>query len=1381
MRTTLVANIAVLFMLHAFISLEGVAQSSLPGNTNLSGKYLLDHWTIEDGLPVNSVQDIMQSSDGYLWLATHDGLVRFDGIDFKLYSSADYGGLKSNRIHFIEEAADGSILIKTQGVHISRLKDGAITHLLSLDISISGNGRGSKFYKDSNGDVWVGGDTGMYIYRDGSLERALPELVNFQVLNILHVSESEIWFTSEEDFGLYRVRNGALTQILSREPGWEYVFGLHNNTFWIGSFHGLYRFKDEKLDTLFSSENLKVIGLVVISDSEVFLEDADKGYFEVADGELSPYTFVESKTNYSAPRVLSKNTVVINNDKVLENPDISILDFERDREGNIWIGTFLNGLLKISPKLFKTYSIDEGLPGRAVYPLFQSRDSTIWVGTFGQGIAKIEDGKVEAGYILNQKINDGYLQSFGETEDGTLLVTTIGKGLQFLDKKTKVVKPYDAPENLSKEPIFSIFRDSKNRLWLGSNPYPAGGLYMQENGEWEQISGNKNVPFTAVRSMLETSSGQLWFATTGHGIIRFDGTKYHNYTTPDGLSSNTVRALHITQEESGDVLWVGYESKGIDRIELNNEVPDLTTITNYQTNDGLFDNSVHIILEDDQQRFWINSNRGIFRVSRSELNAFHKKEIETVYSHGYTEHDGLLNREGNGGVYPAGFIAYDGFIWFPTQDGVVSFHPDSIVGNTFIPPVDIQSINLSERNFPIFEDEIQLERGERDIEISYASLSFTDAHENQYRYILEGYDKEWRTVGTRRTAYYTNLASGTYTFRVQGSNNEGIWNTEGASLTVVVQPFFYETSAFYFLMMLLVASLLLGILQLRNRYFKKREQVLKEEVANRTKELEEEKEKTEQQAQQLLELDEVKSRFFTDITHELRTPLTLIMGPLEQLVNEEVDLNTENGKRQKEMMLRNSKRLLKLVDQLLDISKLESKNVPIKPEPILLIPFLRKTVALFTEAFEHKRIGLSVTSSALTNKICIDPEKIEKVIGNIIANAIKFTPEGGQITISLDETDRELSIKISDTGIGIKPEEVHKVFNRFYRTENATASGFGIGLSIAKEMVELHHGSIQVESQEGSGTTFYITLLKGHDHFIKDGYNGVCSKAAVESADQPELFIEDILIENQEPTLPVNFSHDKTTVLIVDDHADMRFYISSILGDEYQIVEAKNGKEALDKINASPPDLIVADMMMPEMDGMELNKKLKENPITVAIPFVFLTAKTDKDTRISSIEEGADFFLTKPFDAKELRAIVKNLLCIRHGLRERISKEEKSESSFLNPDIKKLDPFTQKIYEVLEEEYSNQDLSVSLIQEKMFMSRSVLYRTINEKMGINTQQLVNKFRLEKAAQLLMNDEGNISEIAYACGFKSLSYFSKSFKDYFKKSPSEFVRTNSVNG
>ncbi len=565
-----------------------------------------------------------------------------------------------------------------------------------------------------------------------------------------------------------------------------------------------------------------------------------------------------------------------------------------------------------------------------------------------------------------------------------------------------------------------------------------------------------------------------------------------------------------------------------------------------------------------------------------------------------------------------------------------------------------------------------------------------------------------------------------------------------------------------------------------NNEQEKREE-LELKIRSLKKELRKEREKSKAKSQQLRELDKLKSQFFADISHELRTPLTLILEPLERLFNSKLNMDCESVKEQKEMILRNSNRLLSLINQLLDVSRMESSKIPIRPELVQILPFLHRNIALYSEELKRKNIQLTLHSTALSSEVYIDPQNMDKVIGNLINNAMKFTPDKGKISILLDENDAEFIITVKDTGIGIDTEELANIFDRFYQVrdkEIKPIEGFGIGLSIAKEIIELHHGSIDVSSTPGEGTAFSIHLPKGKDHFQDVEVNISPARTEVPAQVPPSKNTQANVVsgEENELTLPVNYTQDQTTILIIEDNLDMRNYIKSLLVEQYQILEATNGIDAYKGVLESPPDLIIADIMMPKMDGIELNRKLKSNPDTSSIPLIFISGKTAKQSQISGIEEGADFYLTKPFDSKELIVSVQNLLTSRHRLRDKIIRDL---NGYIN--LKKIksddpDPFIKLLNEVLEKEYSNPELSVHLIQEKMFMSRSSLYRMMNEKTGLNTQQFVNQFRLEKAKEMLLNEKASISEIAYACGFNSLSYFSRTFKDRFGKSPSEFSKS-----
>ncbi|MEO1022689.1 MAG: response regulator [Bacteroidota bacterium] len=1388
-----------LFWIHYATFSNVQAQHRDPVNNHyfVSEGYVLDHWTTDDGLPLNSIIDIIMSKNGYLWFATYDGLIRFNGVDFKIYDSSEHEELRGNRFQQLMEAYDGSLLIQSEGLHFSKFEGGAFTHLTSLDRQIYGDGVGMTFYKDSEKTIWMGWDKGIYRYREGELEPFRPDAIDFPVRKILYADESEVWFEAQENFALYRFdRNSeeSVERIQDKSSYSNSVIKIGDTTWFVNSGN-LFTYTNGTLDTVIDTEEYFFKGMALDAKGELVIA-SDNGFhsYTEADG-LRLAAESRIKTPGKTFFFLEKNGVfwssnhkeLYENGKLVFKSDGFINSFIIDPEGSVWISSMNKGLFRLKPKRFKTINTSNGLTHNPIYPLFQSSDSSIWIGTFGRGLNQLKEGNIRSGFSLRAKreTDHGYIQAFEELNDSTLLVSIMGDGIQALKKGSSTLTPYWFNDQFDTRHIFSLFKDSRNRLWIGTVTKDSSGLFMEDidAGTIEKISSNYGVPPAKVRYVHELPNGDIWFATAGDGIIHFDNNEYKMYSSQDGLASNYPRALHHTYNPVSNetILWVGYEDKGLDRITLKDGTPDLETITNYQSRDGLFDNSIHIILEQDD-KFWFNTNRGIFWANIHELEMFHNKEIDHIYTRGYDEADGLLNREGNGGVQPAGFKALDGSIWFPTQQGIVNFYPDSICSNGALPPVIIETINSGELAFTPDSATITLPSSSRDLTISYASLSYLNPANNQYKYMLDGYDRDWQLVGERRTAYYTNLPKGTYTFKVQGTNNEGIWNTEGAQVVITVTPYFYETATFYILLTVIVFSLVFCCKYMMHVRHARKERRLQEEVKTRTKQLERERLKTEKQAQKLARLNEFQSRFFTNISHELRTPLTLIIGPLEDALNA-ADKGSYFDHDQLEMMLRNSKQLHKLINQILDISKYESGAIQLKPEVNTIYPFLKTIVHRFQDICTSKQITLELTANHQYGHIFIDSGLMDTVFTNLLSNAVKFTPVGGVINVHLSEDQNRYFIKITDSGVGIPEPYLEKVFDRFFQAEQYninSASGSGLGLCIAKEIVDLHEGSIELTSTEGIGTSFMICLKKGFSHLaftelhiappIEPGISETSSgHYLLDSLQEAAVTLEQDEFD----------SVDKTTILVIDDNTDIREYVSQCIPNTYRVQQACNGRDAYQRISKSLPDLIIADIMMPEMDGVELNKLLKKNPETASIPFIFLTAKDEKRHRIKRIKEGADVYITKPFDKQELLAHVENLLASRFRLREQLLNDLKNEAQPIITSAGTDDPFMEKLHEVLESEFSNPTLSVNVIREKLYMSRSTFYRKIVEKTGYNAQQYVNQFRLDKSKDMLIHQKASISEISYACGFNSLSYFSRSFKDAFGKSPSEFLKHQQV--
>lgn len=1353
-------------------------------------RYVVDHWTTEDGLPVNSINEVIQSQNGYLWMATFDGLVRFDGMRFKIFNSAGYPGLPSNRILDITEAPDGSLWLETEQSFLVRYQNGVFTHIGPED---GYNGTlVHTLNADSAGTIWMGSEKGISIYRNGTLSAFEPERIKGVIDRLYLQKNGAVWYRDHQNKTVYRFFGDTLTALTRTRTAYDMVpFVETEDAIWLGTGHGLYRFANNKLSL--------ASGYFTGDTESYYLSKTPGGRLQVAtkaDGLYEyekgvPSSLITDAEFLTAPfysgekgdrRIISAHRIFYKGELVYHSRP-AITDYLFDREGNLWLATFNDGLYRLKPNPFTIYSEAEGLPDRNVYPVMEAQDGSIWVGTHGRGAARIKNGKAEAGYLPVGNEGAAYVRTLRQRRDGTILMGLSGAGIWRLEGHS--FYQYPSPQTLATATVASIFEDSKDRLWIGS----ARGLFLQSNETWTLFDIDRGFPYHIVRFITEAPDGSLWMATNGGGIVHFFDEQFRIYTGNDGLSGNLVRALHIEPSgESGTyLLWIGSEGHGLSRLQVRNTTPDFSGITHYRKRNGLFDNGIHRILDDGQGFFWMSSNRGIFRVAKAELEAFHRGETEQIHSVGYTEKDGLLNREANGGIQPAGIRASDGRLWFPTQDGVVVVDPGNIQSNKTPPPVVIETVTADDRSvWNGKETFLELELGRRDFEITYTALSLLVPEKNQFRYKLEGFDEQWRNADNRRTAFYTNVPPGDYTFRVIASNNNGVWNETGAALHIAVIPFFYETTWFYGLCGAAIILLIFLGIRMRTRHLAEAERRLTTLVEERTHELRLEKKKTEEQAEELKKLDETKSRFFANISHEFRTPLTLIMNPLKQLLSGTLGIFSDAVSKRHQLMLRNSYRLLRLIDQLLDLSRLEEGRARLNIKEVELIAFTENICELFELTAKERKLTLNVhdNGSRQLSEVWVDRDKMEKVIANLLSNAIKYTEPGGAIDIRFRETASTCEIIVCDTGVGIGKAQQRHIFDRFYQVDSGDtrrSEGVGVGLALVKEFVELHGGEIAMESEEGEGTCFTVTLKKGRTHFsdkdleVSDAAGSSFDEGGFDkpveedpvSASLEEQAVNTAVFETDE----ISADADVTSVLVAEDHADLRAFLCEMLSKTYRVFEAGDGQTALELIREKLPDLIVADIMMPGMDGRTLNRELKKDSSLASIPLIFLTAKAASEEKIKGFAEGADDYLTKPFDAEVLLARIDNLIESRMRLRKLILEETNGQEPF--PEEVE-DPFLLKLNGALEHTFGNPGLSITSLAGQLHVDRTHLYRKLKSKTDLTPQQYILQFRLKKAAMLFREQRGSVSEVAYAVGFNSLSWFARQFREQFGMNPSEYL-------
>jgi signal transduction histidine kinase/DNA-binding response OmpR family regulator/streptogramin lyase len=994
------------------------------------------------------------------------------------------------------------------------------------------------------------------------------------------------------------------------------------------------------------------------------------------------------------------------------------------------------------------------------------------VGTDGGGLNRLDrETNHFTHYIHNPEdpssLSNNVVYSICKDNTGNLWIGTGGGGLNKFDFETNRFIHYkhdpDNPASINDNHVSLVYEDKMGAIWIGTSKSDLIKFdldketfvrYSHNPGDSSGLSKGK------IFSILEDKSGVLWIGLFGGGLCRFDRDKEqckHYLNSPGdtkSLSNNIVSSIY---EDKSGILWVGSEG-GLNKFDRENE-----EFFCYREADGLPGDMINGILEDGDGNLWLSTNNGI-----SKFNP-----VDVTFEN-YDVIDGLQGKEFNQWSY---YKTLSGEMLFGGNNGFNMFHPDSIdnIKNPHIPqiimtefqllhkPVSVGFNKLFDRTIlkkSITEtEEIELLYDENVISFEFAALDYHVPKKNKYAYFMEGFDKDWTyTDADRRFVNYTNLNPGEYTFRVKGSNNDGVWNEEGTFLKIIIAHPWWATWWAY----ILYGVFAVLLFSTSTRFYLNRQR-LRHQL-----ELEHE------HAEKLLEVDQMKSRFFANISHEFRTPLTLILGPSESIIKE---TPKEEIKKKAGTIKKNASRLLSLINQLMDLSKLEAGRLKLEASSGNIVKFVKGVAMLFESLAERKDIILKVKSTNNEIEAYFDKEKMEKILTNLFSNAFKFTPVGGKITVVISENEmNSVIIKIKDTGIGISEKEIPRLFDRFYQVDSSQTrvqQGTGIGLSLTKELVELHNGTISVESREEEWTEVTVTLPLGKEHLLPEeiveaGDSTLESKILVEDEDT-------ITSSSFEKSLPEDFDKDKTIILVVEDNTDVREYIKESLGEDYQVEEAANGEQGLRKAENIIPDLIISDIMMPKMDGNELSRILKNDEKTSHIPIILLTAKTEQDSKIEGLATGADDYLVKPFDTEELQIRIKNIIENRRKLQKKFREGEFVSARGKEKKLSRIDErFMNKIMEVIQQHISEEDFSIEVFGNEVGMSRSQLHRKLKALSGKSASRYIRSVRLARAKKMIDDQNGNISEIAYSVGFSSPAYFTKCFKDEYGYPPSDLV-------
>ncbi len=1347
-----------------FCTLHGFAQP----NRNLTGTHLKRVWTTADGLPVNHANDIEMDGQGFVWIATVEGLVRFDGFAFFVYNRDNTPVLSSNRILSIFKTNKGIIFSTQDNVHYS-YQGGKIEKL--------------NFTNQQN-NHWI-----QY----------------HEKLNILYEFSSKSFSVYKSGIKIFNIVGNYFRQGILSDEG-VYVASSKNISFYhfaSNSLKTIYTFDDEyKINHFSIQKDLTAIvqiagkGVVCLDQSGLIKEI--KNVFSVREGKqnyVSEYLNLYQgnrllRINKCKPDVYSQlddsvnplfsaysqfirrtidrenifyyygNYFYINNQK-FDKFSNSITGVVKDKNGNYFVTTNGGGFLVYYTPQINNWAIGLGEASN-IYSLFQLNNHIFLTET-------------NVGYIYKFDTKSGvseYFSKFFSGDEGKIFKGLNGQMWLIHNTKRCEIDVKSTMGNclppLPFREIFIIEQAPNRHFWVATGE----GLYTASdwNGAWQEVRTSRGEAMDGVYRISFLDNGEVWFGRRDNGLFRFRNGKGVRVLSKEHPCGNQTREIISDGRHN---VWIGTESQGICHIALSDEGV-VGRVTQIKKQQGLFASGVHRMIDDYMGRYWMSSNFGVFWVSKRSLYDFVNGRVGHLSSVAFGERDGLVNREGNGGRQNSGIYTRSGKILFPTQNGIVEIDPRRIPFKTAIPSVYLVSVeNLGRRYLP--NAMLTLPATARDLTFHYSAIEMVQPQNVVFRYRLRGYDESWRPASQIRFANYTNLRHGSYTFELQ-AGIAGNFSGTSFQQTFSIAPFWFETWWFYGMVLLGIALAGNGWLRFRTRNISERARELEANVAMRTLEithqqallssqnrsLREQTEQIRQQAAQLEEIDRAKSRLFINLAHEFRTPLTVISTPVEAYLRRKRDQLPDDQRRLFASILRNSNRLLELVNQLLEIARLESGMVPIRLVDTDLPGFVRDWIeGHFREMATEKHIRIRFEAEPFAFRVGVDTEKLGTILSNLISNAVKFTPPEGLVFVQVHGSEtKSCQICVTDSGAGIPESEIKRVFDWYYRASMHAIdhSGTGIGLSLSRELALAMGGDLVVTSKLGEGARFCLSLPRQLGEIRK------------KIEPEPLWTPQEIMPSSQNTDLPL--------VLIVEDQKEVATLIADGLAEEYRTIWAENGVVALELLDEHLPDLVIADVMMPIMDGWRFVQHVRNRSIGASLPVIMLTARADEEGHRSSLKYGADVYLKKPFAMDVLLLQISNLLGQRREwarkLRMQWMAEYPPKTHTLLPEDENA-VFLQTLEKVLTDQLGNPDFDVDQLAGILMISRAKLFQKIKQLTNETPTHQLSRMRMEEALRLL--EKGvTVTEVAFAVGYHSLAGFSKAFKAKYGISPSDFRKS-----
>ena len=1439
-------------------------------------KCYFEHYGTEEGLPQNTVMDILQDKKGIMWFSTWDGLCKFDGYKFTSYKNLPDNPypMRSSRIDHIMEDLDGYIwtlsydneahrfdphtetftgirslegyddfsffcremlLMPSGKVWLLSDKEGCISitderfsiQLFNKENSRIKDNKVNFIYEDNHQNSWILTSKGAYLFsEEGTLIQQIGASSDSHPLAFHSATQvgQDIWLASEQgkviiynllgkQFRTFQLDIASAIQEIKPITSSHLLITTASLDFFI------YNTKNHQV------ENRKLTLPKKLQSSRIkksYIDKSKRIWFELSTLGVSMYNFNDQSIQYFEPRIespivnITAPILIILEDqkgrtwvhpkgggfslydpktnKLLpfyNEPNSKSWQFSSmlhaayiDKQDNLWLGTHSEGLDKVlfSEEVFHTEAIDRqasNIMSNRTRCIFEDNEKNLWVSTKEGKVHVYNSHHQHLGYLCDNgvigqgKPLSGITYCIMQDTNNNIWLGTKGKGIYQLKKNTDrsfaITSFQHSPTDiysLSSNSIYSIYQDYKNRIWIGS--YGGGLNLMTEDGKFinhnNQLINYPSNYGSQIRVICEDKYGNICLGTT-LGLIMFspDFSLYNNiqfkfYIKQAGnalsLSANDVYDIITTKQGQTYFATFGGGVNTITSVDSKGFPTKFDAITKTQ---GLSSDIALQLIEDHEGKLWISSegNISIFNPSTKSIKTY--SEISKMIK-------GFSFTEGSS------FVDHNGFIYFGYTNGLLTINPFIVHTNTFKPYLALTNLQISNKDVtygkesPLHQhiddtENLILNHKQNSFNIEFAAIDYANTRQIQYAYKLEGFDTDWISAQELRTATYNNLLPKKYTFQVKSTNSDGVWVDNIHTLPIHIVPSFWQTS-WATLLYIIIAGIIISLI-FRSLFIYYR---LKDKINLEQEEI------------------EMKTRFFMDISHEIRTPLTMIVSPIQNILDGEFTMT--EIKNQLNLVLKNSNRMLRMVNLILDFRKIEKGKLNI--QSTLFGKYVQSICQNFKRSAELNGIQLTIHNDAPDTTLWIDRDHVEKLIYNLLSNAIKHTPSGKRIDVSVTPVGNTLALEVKDEGSGMNQEIQKKLFTRFASFSlDKSKPSTGIGLSIVKEVADKHKARIEVNSKEDHGSTFTVYFPMGHAHFEEGAIEliqNTTSPSTKEVDIQPSPTQQDNT--ESESTQP---DQSKPTILVVEDDYELRGYIVSVLNSEYNVIEAEDGQQGYDSASSQLPDFILSDIMMPRVDGVAFLQMVKGNRDTSHIPFILLTAKVDMDSRLQGLKYGADDYITKPFSVKYLKARIKNIISQRQLLYHSYFKEPIPEVCEPQDTADELEvitledkTFIKEVKQFIETNIDNSELVVEDLANEMLMSRTVFFKKMKSLTGLAPIEFVREVRIKYAAQVIKTTDYPIKEVAFMVGFSDAKYFTKWFKAIMGTTPSNYREENGSN-